>query len=95
MTEQERNSPDEENPEWTPEDMRRARPASEVLPEIFGEQTAREMLRRGKMIQEGPQEPVPVDADIVRHFRKTGADWQTRINEALREWIGREGARRQ
>jgi hypothetical protein len=36
---------DDENPEWTAEDFAKARPASDVLPRIFGEQTAREMLK--------------------------------------------------
>jgi hypothetical protein len=40
MTEQENKNVDDENPERTPEDMRKARPAREVLPEIVGEQTA-------------------------------------------------------
>ena len=38
---------DEENPEWTTEQIARARPASEVLPKIFGAQVAQEMLKPG------------------------------------------------
>jgi uncharacterized protein (DUF4415 family) len=30
-----------------------------------------------------------LDADIVRHFRSGGPGWQSRINEALRDWIER------
>lgn len=36
---------DDENPEWTKEDFALARPAREVLPEIFGEEIAREILK--------------------------------------------------
>lgn len=35
---------DEENPEWTDEMFKQARPAREVLPEIFGKEAAEEML---------------------------------------------------
>jgi hypothetical protein len=33
--------PDEENPEWTHEDFRRARPALTAIAEIFGDQLPR------------------------------------------------------
>ncbi len=36
---------DDENPEWTEEDFARARPASEVLPEIFPPEIVAEMLK--------------------------------------------------
>ena len=38
---------DEENPEWTAKQIAKARPASEVLPKIFGEQVAQKMLKPG------------------------------------------------
>ena len=40
---------DRENPVWTKETFARARKAREVLPEIFGKQTAAKMLKpRGR-----------------------------------------------
>jgi hypothetical protein len=42
---------DDDNPEWTAADFARARPASEVLLALFGENQAAEMLqpkRRGR-----------------------------------------------
>ena len=39
---------DVENPEWTPEDMAKARPAADVLPGLIGAKAADELLRRGK-----------------------------------------------
>jgi uncharacterized protein (DUF4415 family) len=40
---------DPDSPEWTAEDFRRARPAREVLPEIYGEALAKRLLRpRGR-----------------------------------------------
>jgi uncharacterized protein (DUF4415 family) len=44
---------DQENPEWTAEDFARARPASEVLSEIFGADRAAELLM--------PKQRRPVD----------------------------------
>jgi len=39
--------PDEDNPEWTLEDIRTARPAIEAIGEIFGPQAAEAIRRRG------------------------------------------------
>jgi len=30
---------------------------------------------------------IRLDADVVEHFRATGAGWQSRINAALKDWI--------
>lgn len=72
---------DPENPEWTREDFRRARPAEEVVPEIV------EAYRRSRGRPPKAQTKVPVtirlDAQIVRAFRATGRGWQTRINDIL------------
>jgi uncharacterized protein (DUF4415 family) len=37
------------------------------------------------------KEPVSIrlSPDVLRHFRDGGAGWQTRIDEALRDWIKR------
>lgn len=77
--------PDDENPEWTAEEIRNAKPFLESLPP----ETLAAVLRyRG---QRGPQkEPTKelislrVDRDVVEAFRASGAGWQTRANEALR-----------
>ena len=28
-----------------------------------------------------------LDDDVIEYFRATGGGWQTRINEALKEWV--------
>jgi uncharacterized protein (DUF4415 family) len=38
--------PDDENPEWTAEDFRKARPALQVIGEVFGEKAAEAVRRR-------------------------------------------------
>src|SRR5215831_19082443 len=79
---------DEENPEWTEEDFRRARPARDVLPDIVGKQTADAILRRGLMPQGTHKASVTMqlDTEVIKYFKVSGQDWQNRINEALREW---------
>ncbi len=82
---------DDENPEADEEWFRQARPAAEVLPEIFGAEVAAEMLRpkRGRPRSATPKQHVNIrlDADVVRAFKSTGKGWQTRMNDALRDWL--------
>jgi len=82
---------DEENPEWTAEDFKKARPASEALPEIFGKAVADEMLGKkpGRPLGSGVKESQTVrfDRDVIAAFKSTGKGWQTRMNEALRQWL--------
>jgi len=79
-----KNIPDPDNPEWTKEDFKRARPAQD-LPD-----TIREAFRR-----RGPQKAprkVPVSLrlsrDVVERFKADGPGWQRRIDEALRKAAG-------
>jgi len=72
---------DDENPEWTAAEMARAVPFSS-LPKSL-----RTKLR-------GPQKaPVKVpttirfDADVLAKLKASGKGWQTRVNEAIREWL--------
>ena len=84
--------PDAENPEWTAEEIRRARPLLDVLPK----ETAAAVRRsRG---QRGPQKQptkelisLRVDRDVVAAFRATGAGWQRRVNDVLRSHAKRRG----
>jgi len=81
---------DDENPEWTDEDFARARPAREVLPEIFGAEMAARMLQpRARQPLESPKEPIHLrlSQDVLSAFRATGKGWQTRIDAVLREAI--------
>lgn len=82
---------DQENPEWTDEDFARARPAAEVLSEIFGPAQAAEMLKpkRGRPTVAKPKEQVSLRLDpaILEAFRASGSGWQTRINTALAAWL--------
>ncbi len=76
--------PDDENPEWTAEDFRLARPVREVIPELI-EAAERLRKRLGRPKLEHPKEHVTLrlDAEVVKSFKKDGPGWQGRINETL------------
>lgn len=82
--------PDAENPEWTPEEIRGARPLVEVLPS----ETAAELRRyRG---QRGPQKKptkelvsLRLDREVLKAYRATGAGWQARANDVLKAYAKR------
>lgn len=82
---------DQDSPEATEEWFAKARPAKDVLSGLLGESAAEEMLKpkRGRPPSAAPKEHVNIrlDADIVQSFRRTGDGWQTRLNNALREWL--------
>ena len=77
---------DRENPVWTAATFAKARPAKEVLPELFGKSTVAEMVKpRGR-----PKSPesktlisLRVSKDTLARWKATGAGWQTRMAEAL------------
>jgi uncharacterized protein (DUF4415 family) len=84
----------EDNPEWTAEDFAKARPANEVLPELFSKKVAAEMLKpkRGRPVSPNKKESIAIrlDADVLAALKASGDGWQTRINDALRAlFIGR------
>jgi uncharacterized protein (DUF4415 family) len=39
------------------------------------------------------QVTIRLDATLLEEMRATGPGWQTRINEAVREWLARHAAR--
>jgi uncharacterized protein (DUF4415 family) len=85
------DTPDDDAPEADDAWFARARPASEALPELFGETVAAEMLkpRRGRPRSVAPKTHVNIrlDAEVVEAFKQAGPGWQTRVNQALKEWL--------
>jgi uncharacterized protein (DUF4415 family) len=76
---------DEENPEWTDEDFKRAVPVRLIHPDLA------EWSERRKRGQRGPQKApvkeaisIRVDKDVLATFKATGSGWQKRMNAALR-----------
>ena len=47
------------------------------------------LIRRGRPSLESPKVAISIrfDADILAAFKATGDGWQTRMNDALREWL--------
>lgn len=80
--------PDDENPEWTRQEIRNARPALEVIAEVFGPGAA-EGLKRARGRPAKPDRKVNqtlrLDPDVLEAFRREGSGWQARINDVLRE----------
>ncbi len=74
-----------------PFDLRHFRPAAEVLdPELYA--ALREMNRRAGV--RGPQKAptkqvttIRLSPEVMMAFKATGAGWQTRINDALKDWL--------
>ena len=82
---------DDDAPEATDDWFKKARSAQDVLPGLVGPSAAQELLkpRRGRPPSENPKEHVNIrlDADVVSAFKSTGSGWQTRLNDALRDWL--------
>jgi len=77
----------DENPDWTEEDFAKARPASELPPEILAQ--FRNAVGRPRI--ENPKVPVKLrlDGDVLEALRATGPGWQTRVNDMLKARISR------
>lgn len=82
--------PDAENPAWTREEFRAARPAREVIPEAFSDAPS----RRGRGPQKAPTKQLVslrINPDTIATYRKTGRGWQSRIDEDLAKAAKRRG----
>lgn len=77
--------------ELTSDDFKLFRPAGEVLTQLFSKEFAAEMLepKPGRKLGSGVKESqnMRFDRDILATFKATGKGWQTRMNDALREWL--------
>jgi uncharacterized protein (DUF4415 family) len=79
---------DEENPEWTAADFKRARPAAKVPPKLVGKPAAERLLKpRGR--PKSPDAKVSISLRIppqtLARWKASGPGWQTRMAEALTE----------
>lgn len=80
--------PDDENPEWSAASVKRARPALDLMTEVFGGQVADDLRRgRGRPAKSDRKvnQTLRLDADVLEAYRQSGKGWQTRINQLLRE----------
>lgn len=72
--------------ELTSADLKKFRPASEVLPPALQEKIG--MRRRGPQ-KDLTKERISIrlSSSVVEDFRATGPGWQSRIDAALRDWL--------
>ena len=79
---------DPDNPEWTEEMFRRARPAREFFSDF-----EKFPKTRGRGPQKAPtkvQMTIRLDRDVVEYFRRSGSGWHGRMNETLRRAVERQ-----
>lgn len=79
---------DPDNHEWSDEDFRNAKPASQVLPPaIYSALVAKRSRGRPKSEETKIFTAIRLDVDVLKTFKSGGKGWQTRINEALQEQL--------
>jgi uncharacterized protein (DUF4415 family) len=71
----------------TDEELARIRPASEILPPALYEALTKRPRGRPPAAAPKQQVTMRLDADVVAGLRATGAGWQVRVNDVLREWL--------
>lgn len=86
---------DSDNPESTEDELSKAKPMAEVLPELNAAlmaEIAKRKAGRPKAAVTKRTIAIRLDPDVLAAFKATGPGWQTRMNEALREWIEKHRA---
>ena len=73
---------DNENPEWTAADIKRAVPFSGLPASLQAK-----LRGRPKAAVTKERVTIRLSPDVVQPFRATGDGWQTRIDAALRDWL--------
>ena len=76
---------DDENPEWTEEEIRQAIPFS-ALPESL---RAKLTFRTPDSQNQSGMELITLrlSREVIDEFRATGNGWQSRMNAALKNWL--------
>ena len=86
---------DPDNYESTDEELAQAKPMAEALPELHAAlmaEIAKRKAGRPKAAVTKQTIAIRLDPEVLEAFKATGPGWQTRMNEALREWIERQRA---
>ncbi|AOO84766.1 hypothetical protein BHK69_25195 [Bosea vaviloviae] len=79
-----------DNPELTDEELAGLRPMKEALPDLYAALQA-EIGKRGPA-KTKEAISIRLDIDLVEKLRASGPGWQSRVNEALREWLEKSAA---
>jgi uncharacterized protein (DUF4415 family) len=86
--------PDEDNPEWTREEIHTARSALDAIADIFGEPSAEAIRRRGGRPAKADRkinQTLRLDPDVLNAYKQKGPGWQAHMNEVLRLHMPRQG----
>ena len=78
-----------DNRELTKADFAKARPFSEVFPDLSAS------IRKGRGPNKLPTKKLislRLSPDVVEHFKSTGKGWQSRIDETLRKAVKRKAS---
>ncbi|MFD1328197.1 BrnA antitoxin family protein [Mycoplana ramosa] len=73
---------DPDNPEWTEEDFKQARPFAEAFPDLM--ESIRRARGRPPVARPKQQVSLRLDPEVIEKFKATGKGWQARINEVLK-----------
>ena len=73
---------DDESPEWTAAEVKRAVPFSGLPASLQAK-----LRGRPKAAVTKERITIRLSPDVVQPFRATGDGWQTRIDAALRDWL--------
>ena len=68
--------------------------APDLTEDGWPEKFAKATVRRGRPPVAKPKvsTTIRLSPDVIDYFKAGGRGWQTRIDEALRDWIGKQGA---
>ncbi|QQO20005.1 BrnA antitoxin family protein [Bradyrhizobium diazoefficiens] len=78
-----------DNPELTKADFAKAKPFSEVFPDLSAS------IRKGRGPNKSPTKKLVslrLSPEVVEHFKSTGPGWQSRIDETLRKAVKRKAS---
>jgi Uncharacterized protein conserved in bacteria len=74
-----------DNPEWTKDDFAKAIPFAQAFPDLASKMKIRGPQKAPKKIST----TIRLSPDVVEHFRAGGPGWQSRINDALKDWVAK------
>ncbi len=78
-----------DSPELTKADFAKAKPFAEVFPDLSAS------IRRGRGPNKAPtkkQVSLRLSPEVIRHFKKGGKGWQSRIDETLQRVVKRKAS---
>jgi len=81
---------DQVNSEWSEDEVSEAFSAGEVVPQLFSQETSQRLLKpRGRPRSAFPKERINIrlSHEVITYFKADGEGWQTRIDNALRQYI--------